>query len=122
MQLTDRYGKSITDNQQVTLWEGNFNANSGDITLSDNIYNYSKLIFIRLATDVLGASCSVYILDGESLLHGSAVAGNCRMMRLAISKMSTSKNSIHIDGANYYSINENKETLKFEKVIGIKKL
>jgi hypothetical protein len=120
--LTDRYGNPITDNQQVILWTGTYDNTQQNITLSDNIYNYSRLLFIRLPDSTDGTTCQVDVLEGETMLHGSTVAGNCRLMRMVITNMSKSNNVINIAGSNYYSVNEKQENLKFEKVIGIKKL
>lgn len=120
--LVDRFGNPITDNQQVTLWTGTYDNTQQDITLSDNIYNYSHLMFIRLPDSTDGTTCTVEVLENETMLHGSAVAANCRLMRMVITNMSKSSNVINVAGSNYFSVNEKQENLKFEKVIGIKKL
>lgn len=119
MQLIDRYGNSITDNQQVTLWEGNFNNYGGTITLNDNIYNYSLLIFVYEHSES-PFSAYVQILDGESILCGCGVM-DYRVENIRLSQLSKSSNSIRIDGALWVNQNNNGGA-RFTRVIGIKKM
>lgn len=95
--LTDRYGNPITDNQQATLWEGSFNNYGGTLTLKDNIYNYSLLIFVY---EDSGSPFSAYVqvLEGESMLCGCGVM-DYRVENIRLSQLSKSSNSIRIDGA-----------------------
>lgn len=111
--LTDRYGDPITDNQQVTLWTGSTNGYGGNMTLSDDVSNYSTLFFV----------CDAYIfevpiLSGETTLYGSAV----RDYRYAVIKItSISGKSLKWEGQLWIDKNSN-SGLVIQKVIGIKKL
>lgn len=111
--LTDRYGNSITNNQQVTLWTGSTNAYGGNMTLSDSVSNYTTLYFV----------CDAYIfevpiLSGETTLYGSAV----RDYRYAVIKItSISGKTLKWEGQLWADQNSN-SGLVIKKVIGIKKL
>ena len=117
--LTDRYGDPITDNQQVTLWEGSFNNYGGTLTLNDNIYNYSLLIFFYEDSEC-PFSAYVQVLEGESMLCGCGVM-DYRVENIRLSQLSKSSNSIRIDGAVWVN-QSNNGGARFTKVIGIKKL
>lgn len=111
--LVDRYGNYITDNQQVTLWTGSTNAYGGNITLSDDVSNYSTLFFICDAYFI-----EVPILSGESTLYG----GTVRDYRYASIKItSISGRTFRWDGQLWVDQNSN-SGLVIKKVVGIKKL
>ena len=111
--LVDRNGNSITNNQQVTLWTGNTNAYGGNMTLSDDVSNYSTLYFV----------CDHYIfevpvLNGQSPLYGSAV----RDYRYAVIKITQiNGRSLRWDG-ELWTDKQTNSGLVIIKVIGIKKL
>lgn len=119
MQLIDRYRNTITDNQQVTLWEGNFNNYGGTLTLNDNIYNYSLLIFVYENSEY-PFSAYVRVIDEVSPLCGCGVM-DYRVENIRLSQLSKSSNSIRIDGALWVNQNNNGGA-RFTKVIGIKKM
>lgn len=111
--LVDRYGNSITDNQQVTLWTGRTNAYSGNMTLSDSVSNYATLYFV----------CDAYILEvpiisGEPTLYGSAVS-EFRYAQIKI----TSINGAYLNWNGALWVDQNNNSgLVITKVIGVKKL
>lgn len=111
--LVDRYGNSIADNQQVTLWTGNTNSYSGSMTLSDDVSNYITLYFVCDAYII-----EVPILSGESTLYGSAVR-DYRYASIRITSISGS--SLKWDGQLWVD-QSNNSGLVIKKVIGIKKL
>lgn len=119
MQLINRYKNPITDNQQVTLWEGSFNNYGGSITLNDNIYNYSQLIFTFVnGTEFM--SVPIPVLKNENKLSGCGVL-DYRYQNINITQMSETSNVIRIDGALWID-KSNNGGARFTKVIGIKKM
>ena len=118
MRLVDRYGNSINDNNQVTLWTGSYNSKLQSITLSDNIFNYDVLLFNDEQTGMY-YTIALVVMKGQSIQRTSGINSNGGTITIALDKCSTTSNVVELHTEYFAMGSTSGGNVKIQKIIGI---